>query len=127
MDFGDQIRRIRQRRYQLNRCYSIESMAERIGVEPADLERIERNRRPPDEQMLQRLADDLGEDMDVLLALAGEIASDIHETIIHRPVLFSELARGASDLPDEKLIMLIREANRDQPRHSFKPSRIVDQ
>ncbi|HRY15947.1 MAG: helix-turn-helix transcriptional regulator [Candidatus Competibacteraceae bacterium] len=128
MDFGNHIRRIRQRRYQVNRRYSIKSVAERIGVDPDDLERIERNRKPPDEEVLQRLANDLGEDMDLLLALVGQIASDIRETIIRRPVLFTELIRGVSDLPDKKLIMLIHEANRDRSGHGFKPvTRIVDQ
>ncbi|MCB1919432.1 MAG: helix-turn-helix domain-containing protein [Candidatus Competibacteraceae bacterium] len=126
MNFGDHIRRIRQRRYQFNQQYSIESIAGRIGVEPVDLERIERNHRPPDEQVLRRLADDLDEDMDVLLALVGEIASDIRETIIRRPVLFSELVRGASDLPDEKLIMMIRKIASDRSRRCSKPSRVVN-
>lgn len=116
MDFGNHIRRIRQTRYQFNPRYSIESIAERIGVEPVDLERIERNRRPPDEPILRRLAEDLDEDMDVLLALAGEIASDIRETIIRRPVLFSELVRGASDLPDNKLAMMIRKIDSNRSR-----------
>lgn len=127
MDFGNHIRRIRQRRYQFNQRYSIEGIAERLGVEPVDIERIERNRRPPDEQILRRLAEDLGEDMDVLLALVGEIASDIRETIIRRPVLFSELVRGASDLPDNQLIMMMHKVDSDRSEGIFEPLRVVDQ
>jgi transcriptional regulator with XRE-family HTH domain len=127
MDFGNHIRRIRQRRYQFNQRYSIEGIAERLGVEPVDIERIERNRRPPDEQILRRLAEDLGEDMDVLLALVGEIASDIRETIIRRPVLFSELVRGASDLPDNQLIMMMHKVDSDRSKGIFEPLRVVDQ
>jgi hypothetical protein len=46
---------------------------------------------PPEEEVIGRLAKDLGEDMDVLLALAGEMASDVRETITRRPILFAEL------------------------------------
>ena len=109
MDFGDHIRRLRQKRYRVNRRYSIKRIAERIGLDPTDLDRIERNDiPPPGEEVIARLAKDLGEDLDVLLALAGEMASDVRETITRRPILFAELIRGLGDLPDKKLTLLVR-------------------
>ncbi|HCB12311.1 MAG TPA: XRE family transcriptional regulator [Gammaproteobacteria bacterium] len=109
MEFGDHIRRLRQKRYRVNRRYSIKRVAERIGLDPTDLDRIERNDMPPpEEEVIARLARDLGEDLDVLLALAGEMASDVRQTITRRPILFSELIRGLGDLPDKKLTLLVR-------------------
>lgn len=109
MDFGEHIRRLRQRRYRVNRRYSIVKIAERVGLDPVYLDQIERGEAPPPEQeVIRRLAAELGEDADVLLALAGEVASDVHEAITRRPVLFAELIRGLGDMPDKKLAMLVR-------------------
>jgi hypothetical protein len=43
----------------------------------------------------------------LLLALAGKISSDIRQIIITRPILFAELIRGLSDVPDDKLAVLV--------------------
>ncbi len=109
MDFGSYIRQLRQQRNQVNRRYSIRKTAQRIGVEPAYLSKIERgDAPPPSEDAIRRLAADLGEDADLLLALAGKISSDVREIIVQRPLLFAELIRGLSDAPEERLAALVR-------------------
>ena len=45
--------------------------------------------------------DELGEDPDVLLALAGKVSNDLQETIRRRPRLFAALIRELKGLPDE--------------------------
>ncbi|HRW65251.1 MAG TPA: XRE family transcriptional regulator, partial [Candidatus Competibacter sp.] len=59
------------------------------------------------EQTIRRLAAELGEDVDVLLAAAGQISSDIREIIVQRPLLFTELIRGLNDLTDQDLAVLV--------------------
>jgi len=78
-------------------------------VEPAYLSKIERGDvSPPSEDTIRKLAADLGEDADLLLALAGKVSSDIREIVMKRPILFAEMIRGLSDVPDEELTVLVR-------------------
>lgn len=109
MDFGSYVRQLREQRREVNRRYSVRQTAQRIGVEPAYLSKIERNDvAPPSEDTIRRLAADLGEDVDLLLALAGKVSSDIREIIMRRPILFAELIRGLSDVLDDELTALVR-------------------
>lgn len=109
MDFGSYVRQLREQRREVNRRYSVRQTAQRIGVEPAYLSKIERGDvSPPSEETIRRLAADLGEDVDLLLALAGKVSCDIREIIMKRPILFAELVRGLSDIPDDELTVLVR-------------------
>jgi transcriptional regulator with XRE-family HTH domain len=84
-------------------------------VEPAYLSKVERgNTSPPSEETIRRLAADLGEDADLLLALAGKVGSDIRSIIIQRPILFAELIRALSDVADDNLALLVRKARNRQ-------------
>ncbi len=110
MDFGGYARQLREQCRQANRRYSVRQTARRIGVEPAYLSKVERGEMPPPtEQTIRRLAIELGEDTDVLLALAGQISSDVRDIIVRRPLLFAELIRGLSDLTDHELVALVEE------------------
>jgi transcriptional regulator with XRE-family HTH domain len=104
---------IRERREDLRRedaRYSLRQVAERIGIEPSYLSKVERDiGSPPSEDTLVRLADDLRLDRDVLLALAGKISSDLREAIRRRPRLFGELIRQLKDMPDHAVLRLVRE------------------
>ncbi len=109
MDFGKYVRQLREQRREVNRRYSVRQTAQRIGVEPAYLSKIERGDvSPPSEDTIRRLAADLGEDADLLLALASKVSSDIREIVMKRPILFAELIRGLSDVPDDELVVLVR-------------------
>ena len=109
MDFGSHVRRLREQRRAVNRRYSVRQTAQRIGVEPAYLSKIERGDvSPPSEETICRLAADLGEDADFLLALAGKVAGDIRKIITERPILFAELIRGLSDISTAQLTALVR-------------------
>ncbi|HAO31895.1 MAG: helix-turn-helix domain-containing protein [Candidatus Competibacter sp.] len=109
MDFGSYVRQLREQRREVNRRYSVRQTAQRIGVEPAYLSKIERGDvSPPSEDTIRKLAADLGEDADLLLALAGKVSSDIREIVMKRPILFAEMIRGLSDVPDEELTVLVR-------------------
>ncbi|WP_207797120.1 helix-turn-helix domain-containing protein [Shimia abyssi] len=77
---------------------------------PAYLSRVERGEvGPPGEETLVKLASDLGEDPDVLLALAGKVSADLRAAIVARPKLFADMIRQLRDMPDEAVIRIVRE------------------
>ena len=79
-------------------------------MEPAYLSKIERSQvAPPSEATIRRLADELGEDPDMLLALAGKVSSDLRQIIVARPKLFADLLRELRTLPDHAIVRLVRE------------------
>ena len=85
-------------------------VALRVGIEPAYLSKIERGDvGPPSEATTGRLAEDLGEDRDVLLALAGKVSSDLQAIIRQRPQLFADLIRQLKQAPDEAVLRVVRE------------------
>jgi hypothetical protein len=55
------------------------------------------------------LARELGEDPDVLLALAGKVSADLQQIIRKRPQLFAQLIRELKDMPDHAVLRLVRE------------------
>ena len=108
--FGSAIRTQRESLRQEDRRFSLRQVAQRIGVEPAYLSKIERGDvAPPSEATTKRLARELGEDPDVLLALAGKVSSDLQEIIRKRPKLFAELIRQMREAPDDAILRVVRE------------------
>ncbi len=109
MEFGSYIRATRERLRAGDRRYSVRQVAQRIGVEPAYLSKIERGEQsPPSEATIRRLAEDLGVDADVLLALAGKVSAELQAIIRQRPELFAQLLRELRDLPDHAILQLVR-------------------
>jgi HTH-type transcriptional regulator, competence development regulator len=108
--FGDHIRQVRAARSEREVQFSLRQVAQRIGVEPAYLSKVERGLvPPPSEATIVRLAADLGEDADVLLALAGKVSSDLQAIILRRPKEFAELIRQLKDAPDHAILKVVRE------------------
>ena len=64
---------------------------------------------PPSEATIQRIAQELGENPDILLALAGKVSEDLRQVILKRPVLFAELIRQLKDAPDHAVLRIVRE------------------
>ncbi len=92
------------------RRFSLRAVAGRVGIEPSYLSKIERAEQPPPgEGVIRRLAEDLGEDPDVLLALAGKVSADLLAIIRARPQLFAQLLRELRGLPDHAVVRLARE------------------
>jgi HTH-type transcriptional regulator, competence development regulator len=100
----------REAKRQSDPAYSLRQVAERVGIEPSYLSRIERGiEAPPSEETLVKLAAELGADPDVLLALAGKVSRDLQEVIRRRPELFGQLLREMRDMPDHAVLRLVRE------------------
>ena len=110
MSFGSHLRQVREQRLSDDRSYSLRQVARRAGVEPAYLSKIEREvTSPPSEATIRRIAEDLGEDPDVLLAMAGKVSKDLQEIIIRRAPLFADLLRQLKTAPDHAVLRIVRE------------------
>jgi len=112
--FGSHIRDRRERLRREDPRFSVRQVAERIGVEPSFLSKVERDEAaPPSEEKIVALARELGrelgEDADVLLAMAGKVSSDLQQVIRKRPELVAALLRELRDLPDHAVLRLVRE------------------
>ena len=110
MSFGDAVRRLRETRASSDQGFSLRQVASRCGVSAAYLSRVERGEvAPPGEETLIKLASEIGEDPDVLLAMAGKISADLRSAILARPKLFAELIRSIKDAPDNAVLRVVRE------------------
>lgn len=108
--FGDVASGARRRLRENDRGFSLRQVARRIGIEPSYLSKIERGQvAPPSEATTVRLAKELGEDPDVMLAMAGKVSGDLQEIIRKRPALFAELIRQLKEAPDHAILRIVRE------------------
>ena len=104
---------LRERRESLregDRRYSVRQVADRVGIQPSYLSKVERGDvSPPSEETLVKLAGELDVDPDLLLAMAGKVSRDLLDVIRRRPLLFGELIRQLKDLPDHAVLRVVRE------------------
>ena len=108
--FGDYVRNSREVLKSADRDYSLRRVANRVGIQPTYLSKLERSELPPpSEETTKRLAADLNLDEDVLLAMAGKISSELRSIICNRPQLFSRLIRQLKDMPDDAVLSIVRE------------------
>lgn len=79
------------------------------GNEPSYLSKIERGETSAylTEEKIRLLADYLGEDPDVLLALSGKISLDVQEIIRKRPQLFAQLIRDLKRMPNHAILRIV--------------------
>ena len=110
MTFGQYIRERREALRTQDRRFSVRQVAQRIGVEPAYLSKIEREDvAPPSEVKIRALAQELDEDPDVLLAMAGKVSSDLLAIIRKRPQLFADLIRQLKSQPNHAILRIARD------------------
>lgn len=106
--FGKRIRELRE-----ERGLSLRELARTIGIDPTYLSRVENDALPagqfPAEATVTKLAEVLGEDNDVLLALAGRVSSEVQAIIRERPQLFAALVKQMRGVPDQVLVDMARE------------------
>lgn len=109
-EFGSYVRKRREELLQNDRSFSLRQVAGRIGIEPAYLSKIERGDfAPPSEKVIRKLASELGENPDILLALAGKVSKDLLEVILKRPQLIADLLRQVKEVPDHAVLRIVRE------------------
>lgn len=108
--FGDYVRGKRLELNENDPRFSLRKVAAAVDVGPSYLSKIERGEQPPPgEQTIVALAKELGEDPDVLLALAGKVSEDLLAIIRKRPKLFAQLIRDLKKMPDHAVLRLVRE------------------
>ena len=108
--FGTFVRARREELKKTDREFSLRKVAARIEVEPSYLSKVERgDQPPPSEAKIVALAEVLGEDADVLLAMAGKVSSDLQEAIRKRPQLFGEVIRQLRSMPEHAVLRIVRE------------------
>jgi transcriptional regulator with XRE-family HTH domain len=115
MSLGAQIRVAREAKQEDDKkVWSLRQFAARLDIEPSYLSKIERDELVPGEDLLCKIALNLGGDKDVWLALAGKVSQDLRDIIAKRPVLFASLIRQMKDLPDDALLRVAREVRDGQ-------------
>jgi HTH-type transcriptional regulator, competence development regulator len=106
--FGALVRRERKAKE-----IGLRKMANKIGVSPTYLSKIERDEfNPPSEDKVRKIAEIIGQDPDELLALAGRVASDLTEIIRERPREMADFLRTARGLKIEQMVKLVRQAQK---------------
>ena len=106
--FGALVRQKRQAKE-----IGLRQMAKMIGVSPTYLSKIERDEFPPPaEDKVNAIAKIIGCDADVLLALAGRVASDLSDIIKKQPRELASFLRSASGLTAEQVAKLVAESKK---------------
>ena len=110
LDFGETLRASRTAQAENDPTFSLRQVAGRVGIELSYLSKIERGEQPPPgEQTIRRLAEELGENPDALLALAGKVSSDLLEIIRERPTVVAELLRAMRGMSAKRVSAISRQ------------------
>ncbi len=97
--FGSKIREWREKK-----GISLRKFAGRIKISPTYLSKIERGEfDPPSEEKIQAIAEGLGQDPDLLLAMAGKISSDLPEIIQENPKEMATFLRSLKGRSAEEI------------------------
>lgn len=115
--FGEIVREMREAQKM-----GLRTAAERLGISPAYLSRIERGReRPPKPELVKRIATLLGSDPDLLFRLAESTDPDLAD-YIHLVPNVPEFLRTAmaEKLTSEDFEVLIEEIKRRRPSETFR-------
>jgi transcriptional regulator with XRE-family HTH domain len=84
--FGDYIRSKRENLRKEDPEYSIRKVAKRIGIHHSYLSKIERGEPASlSEKRIVALAEELGDDPDLLLAMNGKVSEDIRRAVFEDP------------------------------------------
>ena len=99
------------RRERMTKEIGLREMDKKIGVSPSYLSRVERDEfSPPAEDKVKKIAEIIGQDVDVLLALAGRVASDLTDIIRERSREMADFLRAAKGLTAEEMASLAQQA-----------------
>lgn len=110
--FGSYVRNRREQLQAADRSFSLRKVSQRVGIEPTYLSKIERgDLAPPSEEVIRKLAVELGLHTDVLLAMAGKVSRELQEIIIKRPELIGDLLRQVQQMPDHAVLRIVREVS----------------
>ena len=100
---------IRREREALDPKIGLREMAKKIGVSPTYLSKVERDEFPPPaEDKVIAIAKILDLDVDVLLARAGKVSSDLTQIIREHPREMASVLRGTVGMSEDEKAKLIK-------------------
>lgn len=109
-EFGTFIRKLREDKQQGDKSFSLRQVATRLGVEPSYLSKVERgDEKNPSEGLIKKLALELGQDENVLLAMVGKVSQELKDIILKNPSNFAQLLKALKDSPPDALLRIARE------------------
>ncbi len=95
---------------------SLRELARRLGITPSYVSDIENDRRVPSEEVLRRIADELGLDFDDLVARAGRIGPNAERYLRETPAATTLFRRITEQkLTDKEIRKLIDEVEDLRP------------
>ena len=104
------MRSVRTKLHKTDSKYSVRQFAERLGTTPAHISNIETGKHnPPEDRLLAKIADDLGQDHDVFFAAANRLTDRLRNIVVRRPELIASLLNQVEKLPDDAVVRLVRE------------------
>jgi len=107
--FGDKVRRLRQERRRKDRRFSLRQFADRVGMSPTYLSKVERGELPPPaEDKIRAIAAALDVDAEELMAAAGRVPTDLMDALRNRHGDLWDLVRAASKLPGKEVKRMLR-------------------
>jgi transcriptional regulator with XRE-family HTH domain len=90
--------------------YSLRAVAGRLAIEPSYLSKLERGETTAiSEEKLFLLAQQLNQDPNVLLALAGKVSKKLRAIICKHPKAFAELLEQLENEPEHAILRVVRE------------------
>ncbi len=109
-NFGAYIRKLREEKNLNDKSFSLRQVAQRIGVEPSYLSKVERGTEPnPSEQFIKKIALELNQDENVLLAMVGKVSQELKDIILKNPIIFSQLLNSLKDSSENAILRIVRE------------------
>ena len=96
--FGKRIRDLREEKRLVDPTFSLRQFAEKVGISATFLSKVETGEfDPPKAENIIKMANLLGVDADVLLALAGKVDPQLGEIIRDQPKAMADFLRTAYD------------------------------
>ena len=110
MGFGSHVRELRRAKKAEDKSFSVRRLSARVGIAPNYLSKIELEQcPPPSEDVICKLAEELGQDPDVMLAMAGKVSRRFTDAIVRRPKFFAEVLETVENVPEDAVLRVIRE------------------
>jgi transcriptional regulator with XRE-family HTH domain len=110
MTFGEYLRDLRETHNKSDKEFSLRKVAQRIGIEPSYLSKIERDiEKSPSEDLIIRIAKEFNQDQNVLLAMSGKVSQELQAIILKNPIVFAQLLHSLKDSPEGAILRLVRE------------------
>lgn len=104
---GEFIRRERE-----SKGFKLREMARLIKVSPTFMSKVETEDWKPGEDKLRKIAETLECDVDVLLALAGKVSSDLEDIIKENPRAQAALLRTTKGMTADEIEKIARDVQR---------------